>query len=144
MLHGCLVFAIACSPTTPARIEIVEAPPTGDLVTFISSEVVRGTQDRVPVLVYVGATWCEPCREFHAAAKAGQLDAQLGPLRLLELDLDRDGAHLTAAGYTSALVPLFARPGADGMATGQQFDGVRQGSDHVTQLTTRIRTLLDQ
>lgn len=123
-------------------MEIVEAPPTGDLVTYVHGEVARGLAEHVPVLVYVGATWCEPCREFHAAAEAGTLDAALGPLRLLEFDVDRDGTYLEAAGYRSQLVPLFARPGSDGRASGKQIEGARKGGDYVRELTPRVRELL--
>lgn len=96
------------------------------------------------MLVYVGATWCAPCREFHAAVQQRKLDAELGPLRLLELDLDRDGVYLEAAGYRSELVPLFARPGPDGRASGRQFDGVKQGAPYVEQLVPKVRALLDR
>jgi hypothetical protein len=65
------------------------------------------------------------------------------PLRLLEFDSDRDGPQLELADYTSRLVPLFARPKADGKATGKQIEGVRKGSDYVEQLTPRVRELLD-
>jgi thiol-disulfide isomerase/thioredoxin len=96
----------------------------------------------VPVLVYVGATWCEPCRDFHQAATAGSLDAALGPLRFLEFDLDRDGERLATAGYRSELVPLFARPAPNGTASGAQTDGVKKGGDYVEQLTPRIHALV--
>jgi hypothetical protein len=142
---------VACSSSTespsptPAtgKVELIEAPPNGDLATYVAGEVARGTRDHVPVLVYVGATWCDPCKAFHAAAAAGKLDAALGPLRLVEFDQDRDGTYLEAAGYTSKLVPLFARPGADGKSTGKQIEGVRKGADYVEQLTPRVRSLLD-
>ena len=135
----------ACSSSkssSSSHVEVVAAPAEGSAATYIAREVERGAREGVPVLVYVGATWCEPCRDFHAAAAAGSLDAELGPLRLLEFDLDRDADRLAAAGYRSALVPLFARPNADGSASGAQTDGVRQGGDYVAQLTPRIRALL--
>lgn len=142
-----ILLAGACSTSSPSRgapgkVELVASPASGDLVAYVTSEVRRGDQDRVPVLVYVGATWCEPCREFHAAAMSGKLDAVLGPLRLLEFDLDRDGTRLAAAGYRSELVPLFARPRSDGSASGSQTDGVKKGHGYVDQLTPRIRALV--
>ena len=140
-----LVFVVACSKTAPSsRVELVEAAPTGDAAAYIAGELARGQREGVPVLVYVGATWCEPCRDFHAAAAAGTLDAQLAPIRFLEFDLDRDGERLAAAGYRSALVPLFARPAADGRASGEQTDGVQQGGGYVEQLTPRIRALVQR
>lgn len=137
------VLVTACSPKAPApRIELVDAPATGPLADYVAQEVARGTRDHVPVLVYVGATWCAPCREFHEAAAAGSLDAVLAPLRFVVFDLDRDGERLAAAGYRSELVPLFARPGADGRASGTQTDGVKQGGQYVEQLVPRVRSLL--
>jgi thiol-disulfide isomerase/thioredoxin len=145
--RAAVLVLVACNsqsaPPVGGRVEIIAAPPTGELTTYIAGEVTRGTRDQVPVLVYVGATWCEPCRDFHAAATAGSLDAALGPLRLVEFDLDRDESQLAAAGYTSKLVPLFARPAADGKATGKQIEGVKKGTDYVGQLTPRVRSLLD-
>ncbi|MDX2086962.1 MAG: hypothetical protein SFX73_03880 [Kofleriaceae bacterium] len=127
--------------TRSGNVEIVPAPAAGGIQELIAQEVARGERDQVPVVVYVGATWCAPCRDFHAAAEAGTLDAALGPMRFLEFDLDRDGDQLRAAGYQSKLVPLFARPLADGRASGTQTDGVRSGGQYVEQLTPRIREL---
>ncbi|CAN5866239.1 hypothetical protein BH11MYX3_BH11MYX3_27900 [soil metagenome] len=138
-----VLLSSACSQKQAPgpRIELVEAPATGVIATYVAQEVARGAQDHVPVLVYVGATWCEPCREFHDAAAAGSLDAALAPVRFLVFDLDRDGERLATAGYRSELVPLFARPGADGRASGTQTDGVKQGGAYLEQLVPRIRAL---
>lgn len=135
---GLAACGSSSTPPAPAgHVELVPAAATGDAAAYIAGEVARG----VPVLVYVGATWCEPCRDFHAAAAAGTLDAELAPLRFLEFDLDRDGDRLAAAGYRSELVPLFARPAADGRASGVQTDGVQKGGRYVEQLVPRIRAL---
>jgi hypothetical protein len=147
--RACLAFVVtACSQSAPApapaspRVELVDAPATGGVAEYVAQEVARGAREQVPVLVYVGATWCEPCHEFQAAAARGTLDAALGPLRFLVFDLDRDGDRLAAAGYRSDLVPLFARPNPDGRASGTQTDGVRKGGGYVEQLTPRIRALV--
>ncbi|NVB78497.1 MAG: thioredoxin [Kofleriaceae bacterium] len=131
----------AAPPALTGHVEIVKAPESGDVASYVKGELDIGARDKLPVLVYVGATWCEPCRDFHAAAEAGTLDPQLGALRLLEFDLDRDGDRLEAAGYKSPLVPLFAKPGPDGRASGQQTDGVRKGGQYVEQLVPRVRAL---
>ncbi len=132
-------------PTAPAaatgHVEIIDAPATGDVASYVAGELGIAARDKLPVLVYVGATWCEPCRDFHAAADRGELDPQLGALRLLEFDLDRDADRLEAAGYKSSLVPLFAKPGADGRASGQQTDGVKTGGRYVEQLVPRVKAL---
>ncbi len=144
VITGLALVAIACSQGAPApsRVELIEAPAAGGVAEYVAREVARGAADHVPVLVYVGATWCEPCQDFHREAAAGSLDAALGPARVLVFDLDRDGERLAAAGYRSDLVPLFARPRPDGRASGAQTDGVQKGGGYVDQLTPRIRALL--
>jgi len=139
-----LLFLVACGSSSSAQhvVELRPAPADGELAPYIASEVTRGQRDGVPVLVYVGATWCEPCRDFHDAAASGALDKELGAIRFLELDLDRDGDRLAAAGYRSELVPLFAKPGADGRASGVQTDGVQKGGRYVEQLTPRIKQVV--
>lgn len=137
-----LVLLVACGSSSSSRVVELRPAPEGELAPIIASEVARGQKDNVPVLVYVGATWCEPCRDFHEAALSGALDKELGPIRFLELDLDRDGARLAAAGYQSELVPLFAKPNADGRASGVQTDGVQKGGRYVEQLTPRIRQVV--
>lgn len=143
-----LVLLIACSSAEPpaprpgGKVEIVATPASGDLAAYVASEVKRGETDRVPVLVYVGAEWCEPCRKLHEAAKAGKLDATLGPLRLLEFDADRDGVWLGQAGYTSELVPLIEKPKSDGTASGNRIEGVKTGQSYLDQLTRGIATLV--
>lgn len=143
------IAVVACSSSAPSeppraggKVELVAAPATGDLAAYVAAEVKRAETDRVPVLVYVGAEWCKPCKELHAAAAAGQLDAELGPLRLLEFDADRDGAWLESAGYKSQFVPLLAKPNNDGKASGRQFAGVKTGRSYLDQLTRGIQDLL--
>ncbi len=121
---------------------LVEAPASGDLAAYVAGEVARGQRDHVPLLVYVGATWCEPCHKFQDAVVRGSLDVELAPLRLLVFDLDRDGDRLRSAGYRSDLVPLFARPNPDGRASGAQTYGVQSGGAYVEQLMPRIKALV--
>lgn len=147
----------ACAPVTPRRAppdaaapRIVATPRVrfehageGPLAPLVVAFVARArAEGRVP-LVYVGATWCEPCRYFHAAAERGELDAQLPRLALLELDLDRDDARIAEAGYRSQMIPLFAVPGADGRGTGRQIEGSIHGPGSPAQITPRLRALLD-
>ena len=75
--------------------------------------------------------------------KRGELDAVLPGLTLLEFDLDQDRDRLTAAGYTSQLIPLFAVPDADGRASGRATAGAQKGGDYTAELAPRIRALLE-
>jgi thiol-disulfide isomerase/thioredoxin len=94
------------------------------------------------LIVYVGATWCEPCQHFHHAVEQGQLDAAFPQLSILAFDMDRDAQALMAAGYHSKLIPLFALPGDDGMASGKQIEGSVKGDNAVSEITPRLRKLL--
>lgn len=120
----------------------VPAPAGDDLPSIIVAARADAARAGRKLLVYEGATWCEPCKQFHAAAERGDLDAALPGVTLLELDADRDNARLVAAGYTSQLVPLFARPAPDGTNSGLQTSGARVGSDYVADLVPRVSALL--
>nr|HEX4316066.1 hypothetical protein [Kofleriaceae bacterium] len=126
-----------------ARLELVDAPATSDAAATIAALLPAAARDHKHLVVYVGATWCEPCRYFHDAAAAGQLDDQLGDLRVVTFDIDRDGAALGAAGYVSEMIPLFAIPRSDGHATGDQIAGSIKGSGAAQQITPRLRALVD-
>lgn len=124
------------------RVEIVKAPATDDVAALVRTELERAGAEGRDLIVYVGAPWCEPCNRFHDAAAAGQLDETFPTLRLLEFDHDVDQARLEAAGYRSRMIPLFARPGKDGRASGHQMEGSVKGEAAVAQITPRLLALL--
>lgn len=146
-----LAGAVGCKSEDPPRptpeprpvpVEIVAAPATGDVQEIVRGEHVRARADGRPLLVYVGAAWCEPCQRFHQAAKDGQVDALFPGLRLVEFDLDRDRERLIQAGYASKMIPLFAVPREDGTASGKQIEGSIKGPGAVAQITPRLEELL--
>jgi len=113
------------------------------LEQFVQREVERAQAEGGKVLVYVGATWCEPCRYFHQAVEHGEVDRELTGFRFLEFDLDRDGAALATAGYGSKYIPLFAIPYPDGRASGRMIEGSIKGPGAVREdLLPRLRKLL--
>jgi thiol-disulfide isomerase/thioredoxin len=124
------------------KVELVPAPADGEVAALVQKELTRAKGDGRQLLVYVGATWCEPCRNFHAAAASGKLDATLGTLRLLEFDADRDNERLAVAGYFSRYIPLFALPNGDGRASGKQIEGATKGSDVALTLGPQLKGLL--
>lgn len=138
--------AASQSPSLPAPIaasappRLIPAPRGGRVAEVVEAE--RGGAGAATLVVYVGASWCEPCVAFHEALVAGQLDADLPDVRFLEFDLDRDRARLEADGYSSRYVPLFALPGSDGRASGAQIEGGTKGPGAARQLVQRLRPLL--
>jgi hypothetical protein len=123
-------------------VEIVAAPP-GDVAATMRAELAAATMEKRRVLVYVTASWCGPCQRFHQAVEAGRLDERLPRLRLVEFDLDRDDAQLKRTGYRSRYVPLFARPGEDGRASGRAVEGAGDGPGAIDELAGRLAQLLD-
>jgi thiol-disulfide isomerase/thioredoxin len=138
-----LALATACSgERTRPRLELVEAPAVQDVAVYVSGALVSAESAHKRLLVYVGASWCEPCRYFHDAAVAGQLDDAFGQVRVLVFDADRDKDALQRAGYISNLIPLFALPRPDGTASGKQIEGSIKGEGAVAEITPRLQTLL--
>ncbi|HEY8042578.1 MAG TPA: thioredoxin family protein [Polyangiaceae bacterium] len=133
------------APAAPAgKMRVTPAPATGDVQDLVRDALARATTERRRVVVYVGATWCEPCKRFHHAAEAGELDATFPDVTLLEFDLDRDNERLALAGYVSRLIPLFALPATDGRASGQQVEGGIKGDGAVAYMAPRLKSLLAQ
>ena len=123
-------------------VQIVEAPP-GDVAATVRAEAGAAEMEQRRLLVYVTASWCGPCRRFHDAVSAGRLDGRLPGLRLIAFDLDRDDAALKRAGYRSRSIPLFARPGPDGRASGRAVEGVGDGPRAIDELAAELERLLE-
>lgn len=135
--------AAATSPNTGPGPEIVVAPASSDPVeTVVRRELARSEREGRRLMVYVGASWCEPCRRFHDAVEAGQLNDELPGLRFLEFDFDRDEERLKAAGYTAKYIPLFAVPGTDGRSAGRLMAGSVKGDGAVADILPRLKALL--
>ncbi len=126
------------------HLELIDAAPSGDVPAYLAPLIAKAKADGKKLVVYVGASWCEPCQRFHAAAVAGELDATLGDLRLVVFDADRDDPRLTAAGFKYTMIPLFAIPTADGHPTGRQIAGSVKGDRAVAQIAPNLRRLVDQ
>ncbi|MFO0755991.1 MAG: thioredoxin [Byssovorax sp.] len=163
MKVGAIALAIAaggsagCKVDEPAPTKVNDAPPAtaqgghaveivkaagGEVAPAVKAELVRARGANKRLLVYVGATWCEPCQRFHDAAAKGELDTVFPDLRLLEFDLDRDKEALERAGYASRMIPLFALPNEDGTGSGQQIEGSIKGPGAVAQIRPRLTALL--
>lgn len=127
-----------------ARIEWIKAPAGEDAASVVKRELERAQIDKKRLLVYVGATWCEPCKRFHDAAEAGQLDGVFPNLRLVEFDLDVDSERLSRAGYASKMIPLFAIPTENGTGSGKQIEGSVKGEAAVMNLRNRLKPLLEE
>ncbi len=121
---------------------VIEHAAPGSVESAVASRLAAAQAAHRRLVVYVGASWCEPCQRFHRAAQAGELDATFPNLTLLEFNADTDNEGLATAGYVSRYIPLFALPNADGRASGQQIEGGVKGESAVTNIVPRLLELL--
>ncbi len=129
-------------PPSAGKVELTEASAAGDVEPLVRAAMTKASAAHRHLIVYAGATWCEPCQRFHHAAAQGELDLAFPDLDILAFDIDRDGERLASAGYVSKLIPLFALPNADGTASGKQIEGGVKGDGAVAYITPRLKGLL--
>ena len=116
----------------------------GAIEPWIQEQVELAEAAKVRVLVYVGASWCEPCQRFHQAVEHGELNGTLNGLRFLEFDQDQDAAALKTAGYNYQFIPVLALPDPDGRNHGKMIAGSIKGANAVKQnLVPRLQALLN-
>jgi thiol-disulfide isomerase/thioredoxin len=127
-----------------SKVHIVASPEAGAVDAAVRAALTAAAAERRTLVVYVGATWCEPCQRFHQAAAHGDLDAAFPRLTLLEFDLDRDRERLASAGYVSKYIPLFALPAPDGSASGKQIEGAIKGDGAVGVIVPRLKEMLSE
>ena len=115
----------------------------GAVEPWIQEQVELADAAHLRVLVYVGASWCEPCQHFHKAVAAGELNGALNGLRFLEFDQDRDAAGLKVAGYQYQYIPVLALPDPDGRNHGRMIAGSIKGPNAIKEdLVPRLLALL--
>jgi hypothetical protein len=140
-----LLFACQHPHRRPPRRpgpELVEAG-SGPADQVVRGALIDAERDGRQLLVYVSATWCEPCERFQKAVRAGELDVYFPKLRMLKFDHDRDLARLEQAGYAGNLIPRFVIPGPDGRGTTQRIEGGTKAEDTVsTSIGPRLQRLL--
>ncbi len=119
-------------------------PRTGSAIEpWVQEQVELAEAAHLRVLVYVGASWCEPCQRFHQAVEHGELNGTLNGLRFLEFDQDQDAAALKTAGYVYQYIPVLALPDPDGRNHGKMISGSIKGPRAVQEnLVPRLQALL--
>lgn len=124
--------------------ELVKIETTSTGRDSVKAEIARAERDGQKVVIYVGATWCEPCQRFKDALASGKLDADLANVRFVELDHDAHEALLSDADTKceSKLIPLFARPEADGTCGPRRVEGAIKGEGAVGYLLPKLQAIL--
>jgi thiol-disulfide isomerase/thioredoxin len=130
-------------PTAEKTLHFVPAPITTDLAGWIAGQKKIARAMGEQIVVYMGASWCEPCKRFHEAVEARELDGKLPPMRFLQFDAEQHGEQLVELGYTSKYVPLFAVPGDDGKSIGRQISGSIKGAGAPDEIAPRLKNLVE-
>jgi thiol-disulfide isomerase/thioredoxin len=108
------------STSTSTGPKVLPASQDTDALTAIRTERLKAKADGRVLVVYVAATWCEPCKRFKDELASGRLDERLAKVTLLAFDADKDLDRLGAAGYSFKYGPFVALPGADGRPSDSQ------------------------
>lgn len=123
-----------------AKPRFVPASAGEDVDAEVRSVVAASSGEQV--VVYVGASWCGPCQEFHAALESGALDGELAGITFVEYNADVDNERLELAGYGGRLIPRFALPGSDGRFGGRKIEGGIKGDGVVKHIMDRLLPML--
>jgi len=122
-------------------VELVRAPD-GDVHAIVAAAKKQAREHGRTLLVYIGATWCEPCQHFHHAAERGELDAKFPKLTLLVFDADHDGDRLRNAQYAPGYIPYFGMPDDEGKPTRHAMEGSVKGDGAVANIAPRLQALI--
>ncbi len=133
--------ALAVPAAAEAKPEFVLAGE-GAVDEVVQAAAALATEQGRTLVVYVGATWCEPCQAFHQAVEHGQLDEPLATVRFLEFDSDRDTQRLRLAGYAGRYIPRFVLPAPDGRSSEHRIEGGIKGDGAVAHIMERLLPLL--
>lgn len=139
---GCTSKSSSPPPVDPTATVKFIAAPQGDMAPIVAAQLAKSQAEKRHVMVYVGATWCQPCRVFHEAVDRGEMTGKIGALDLIQFDGDVDAERLVMADYESQFIPAFTVPNPDGKASARHIEGSVKGDGATNDLAPRIRALL--
>lgn len=102
----------------------------GSLASSVKAEVAKAQAAGKKPIVYIGATWCPPCKAIKKYKTDPQMAAAFAGTYIIELDVDDwAAADLTGLGYKAGSIPVFIAVGPDGKATGPNINGGAWGDN---------------
>lgn len=100
------------------------------LESKLKAEVGKAAERRQKPVLYIGATWCEPCSALKKYKSDPRMAEAFQGTYVIELDLDDWKVdELKALGFRAGVVPVFHVLGADGRASGPTIDGGAWGDN---------------
>lgn len=143
-LLSCSTNSASSTPPKPkGHVQFIMAPAQPEAVqALVKQKTAESKAKGRTLLVYAGASWCEPCKRFHAAADQGKLDEEFGDLDFLQFDVDFDNERLAYGNYETSTIPLLAVPREDGNASEKYMSGSIKGDGAVNEMTPRLKKML--
>ncbi len=138
------LFACEPKPTEQSSGPQISKAEAGPVQEVVKSAMLEAKRDGRRLVVYVGASWCEPCQVFLDGVIANKLPASLGDVRILKFDNDVDDARLEKANYGGRMIPRFVKPLADGTGSSNRFEGSVKGAAALDNIVPRLEALLSQ
>ncbi|MBX7081618.1 MAG: thioredoxin family protein [Nannocystaceae bacterium] len=111
-------------------------------LAVITDAIAKARGEDRKLVVYLGASWCEPCQVFHRAVERGEFDRELAGVRFLEFDADVDAGALAEAGYGGKLIPRFVVPAQDGRGSDRRIEGGVKGERAAKEILARLGPVL--
>ena len=140
-----LVSTSGCTPKSEHKnvpaADLVLAP-AGDVKDAVFTAMIDAKKEGRRLIVYVGASWCEPCEVFLGALREGGLPPSLADLRVLKFDSDVDADRLSRAGYGGQMIPRFVAPNEDGTGSARRFEGAIKGPEAIGSIVPRLEAIL--
>ena len=135
--------AVDAGKPVTGKVQLLPAPAEpASIQELVKQKTAESKAKGRTLLVYAGASWCEPCRRFHDAAEKGALDAEFGDVDFLSFDVDFDNERLAYGNYETGMIPLIAVPKPDGNSSDKFMNGSVKGDGAVDQMTPRLKQLL--
>ena len=102
----------------------------GSLAASVKTEVAKAQAAGKKPVVYIGASWCPPCKAIKKYKSDPQMVTAFAGTHVIELDVDDWSApDLDALDYKAKSVPVFIAVDKDAKAKGPTIDGGAWGDN---------------
>ena len=140
-----LLILVACddgkaSTESPDGDTKAEAKPAAEawskvaagasLAGKIKARVADAEKAKLKPVVYVGATWCEPCLAIKKHRDDPRMKEAFTGVAIIEVDMDQwKSEQFAELNMKPSAIPVFYAVGSDGKATGKEIDGGAWGDN---------------
>lgn len=130
-----LLLALGCASPPPPQaapkppIHTSDLPDGSDVSAGLRGAVGEAERAGLKPVLYLGATWCQPCVAYERALFHPEMVAAHANVLLVKADFDRHGSALEAAGFVASGVPFWCHLDREGGNSGRCITGAAWGED---------------